>query len=337
MNRLRCFAGSALLLIALSAAPAVSAQGDSPGQELIVCGWDEVFILELRDPGEPRKVWSWRANDASDLPDHVRGLFGTTDECKPIDGGRKVLITSSGGGVAVVEREKSGVTFYGRAANAHSADLLPGNRIAVAASRDPRGRGDRLVIFDLARSDQPLWSEELPSGHGAVWDAQRQILWALADEDIRAYKLRDWETPEPKLERVLAISLPEGGGHDLYPVSGTAHLTVTTTNHCWLFDRDTRTFVLHPMLAEFRHVKSISIHPVTRQLVYVQAEGENWWAERLRFLNPESSLYTRGEHHYKARWLTRWTFNADTGRAPLGNDNSRPAVSTASSRVTRDQ
>jgi hypothetical protein len=240
-----------------------------------------------------------------DCKGHVRGLFGTTDECKPIDGGQKVLITSSGGGVAVVEREKSRVTFYGRAANAHSADFLPGNRIAVAASRDPRGRGDRLVIFDLARSDQPLWSEELPSGHGAVWDAQRQTLWALADEDIRAYRLRDWETPEPKLERVLAISLPEGGGHDLYPVSGTAHLTVTTTNHCWLFDRDTRTFVLHPMLAEFRHVKSISIHPVTRQLVYVQAEGENWWAERLRFLNPEWSLYTRGEHHYKARWMTR--------------------------------
>jgi hypothetical protein len=273
------------------------------GEGLIVCGWDEVFILHLGTEGDPRKIWTWRASEARELPDDVKALFKTTDECKPKDNGRKVLITSSGGAVALVDRYEHRILFYGRAPNAHSADLLPRGRVAVAASVDPEGRGDRLVIFDLTLSDQALWSEELPSGHGVVWDEQRKLLWALADKDVRGYRLRDWETGQPKLDRVLKIALPEAGGHDLYPVSGTALLTVSTGNRCWLFDRDDHTFVPHPTLGDYSRVKSISLHPTTGQLVYVQAEGENWWAERLRFLNPENTLHTPGEHHYKARWI----------------------------------
>ena len=293
----------ASLLVALPAGATVWPQEASVGRQLIVCGWDEVFVLDLGTEGNPRKIWSWRASEASELPEDVKALFKTTDECKPIDNGRKVLITSSGGAVALVDRNEKRVLFYGRAANAHSADLLPGGRIAVAASVDPRGRGDRLFIFDLTRADEPLWSEELPSGHGAVWDEQRKLLWALADEDLRGYRLRDWETNQPRLERVLKIALPEPGGHDLYPVGGGPLLTVTTGNRCWLFDRDTHRFVPHPALGEHPGVKSISVHPETGQLVYVQAEGKNWWAERLHFLNPERTLQTPGEHHYKARWV----------------------------------
>jgi hypothetical protein len=271
-------------------------------QELIVCGWDEVFSLELRAGETPRKTWSWRAAERTDLPEEYRGLFNSTDECKPIEGGRKVLITSSGGAVALVDRERDKVVFYGRAANAHSADLLPGNRVAVAASHDRQGRGDRLILFDRTRPGEELGSEELPWGHGVVWDEQRQVLWALADEEIRVYRLSRWDTAEPKLERTAVIPLPEGGGHDLYPVPGTSLMTVTTKQHCWLFDRDARTLVPHPALSQHVGVKSISVHPVTGQVAYVQAEGEHWWAERLHFLNPEGTIHHPGQHYYKARW-----------------------------------
>ncbi|HXK61582.1 MAG TPA: DUF6528 family protein [Acidobacteriota bacterium] len=291
-----------LLLLAPVCAWLYSLDRTPVSQELIVCGWDEVFVLEFRSGQEPKKIWSWRAAESSDLPDEFKSLFRTTDECKPVANGAELLITSSGGGVALIDYREKRVLFYGRAANAHSADALPNGRIAVAASRDPQGRGDRLVIFDRSRSDEPLWTEELPSGHGVVWDDKRQLLWALADADLRIYELRDWQTTEPKLKRVSTVVLPEDGGHDLYPVPGTSLFTVTTANHCWIFDRDARTFVLHPNLGQLKSVKSISIHPETRQLVYVQAEEPNWWAERLHFLNPDKTLHTAGEHFYKARW-----------------------------------
>ena len=288
--------------LSLLTALAPGQQAGAP-RELVVCGWDEVFILDLDAAGTaPRRTFSWRARNRADLPDEFEKLFNSTDECKPVDGGRKILITSSGSGVALVDRVADRVLFFGRAANAHSADLLPGGRIAVAASHDNAGKGDRLILFDAARSDRELWSDELPWGHGVVWDEGRRVVWALADKDIRAYELRDWESAAPKLQRVATIALPEGGGHDLSPLAGTPMLAISTNNRCWLFDRDARTFRAHPDLGDKPRVKGISHHPATGQLAYVQAEGKDWWAERIHFLHPAGTLHVPGEHFYKVRW-----------------------------------
>src|SRR5687768_2666290 len=83
-----------------------AAQHASRDTELAVCGWDEVFILALGDGPAPanRKVWSWRAKEDSGIPAEMHALFRTTDDCKAIDGGRRILISSSGGAVALVDR-----------------------------------------------------------------------------------------------------------------------------------------------------------------------------------------------------------------------------------------
>ena len=286
------------------------AQPQGARRELIVCGWDEVFILDLdakpdadaTSAKNPRRVWSWRAQDRPELPAEFKPLFKTTDECKPYDEGARILITSSGGGVALVNRADGRVLFHARVTNAHSAELLPNNRVAVAASHDQAGKGDRLIVFDLAEPNAEILSEELPWGHGVVWDAQRNRLWALADKDLRVFELRDWDTRSPGLRRVDLIPLPEGMGHNLSPVPGSPALAISTTNHCWLFDRDTKTFRPHPELGEARHIKSISYHPVTGQLAYVQAEGDNWWADRIHFRQPAGVMHVAGEHFYKVRW-----------------------------------
>lgn len=290
---------------------ATAAQPQAGHRELIVCGWDEVFILDVDakpDTGDgtigsrERRVWTWRAQDRPDLPDEFKPLFKTTDECKPYDGGARILITSSGGGVALVNRADGRVLFHARVTNAHSAELLPNDRVAVAASHDQAGKGDRLIVFDLARSNAEILSEELPWGHGVVWDAQRNRLWALADKDLRVFELRDWSTSSPGLHRIQVIPLPEGMGHNLSAVPGSSALAVSTTNHSWLFDRETLTIRPHPDLGDAPHVKSISYHPVTGQIAYVQAEGKDWWAERIHFLHPPGTIHTAGEHFYKARW-----------------------------------
>ena len=45
-------------------------------QEVIVCGADELFILDIATP-TPRKVWSWRARDRAELPEAMRRTFQT--------------------------------------------------------------------------------------------------------------------------------------------------------------------------------------------------------------------------------------------------------------------
>jgi hypothetical protein len=291
-----------IALLALLAGGFAQAPRATDADQLVVCGWDEVFIVSLPPGREPQRLWTWRAKDRADVPADLHRLFATTDECKPFDGGRRILITSSGGAAALVDRDADRVLFYGRAPNAHSADLLPGGRIAVAASHHRTEKGDRLVLFDRTQPDRELWSDELPWGHGVIWDERRRVVWALADEDIRVFELRDWASAAPKLARTALIPLPEGGGHDFTPVGDTPLVAVSTAKHAWLFDRDTRRFTPHPELSDKATVKSISHHPKTGRIAYVQAEGENWWAERIHFLKPAGTLRVPGEHFYKARW-----------------------------------
>ena len=300
---------AALAFLVLGGSHGVAEQAASITRELIVCGRDEVSIVNLdrRDAaGTPQKIWSWQAAGRADLPTEYHSLFRSTDECKPVAGGTQILITSSGAGVALVDRATKAVLFYGRAVNAHSADLLPNGRVAVAASRDPRGgKGDALVLFDIAKPGRELWRTELRSGHGVVWDAKRHLVWALADHEITSYELMDWNTPAPRLKRVGTFPLPETGGHDLFPVPGTAFLSVTTSTRCWLFDRDAKQMLPHPTLAERPDIKSITTHPLTGQIAYTQADRPNWWTERIRFLNPEETCSVPDEQFYKVRWNAR--------------------------------
>lgn len=273
--------------------------------ELLVCGWDEVMIFacDKRDAsGRMAKIWSWKAAQRIDLPEVMRGRFATTDECKPCETGSNILITASSGGVAYVRRIDGSVLFYAQVSNAHSAELLPGGRIAVAVSFCSRGEGDRLTLFDLDRPDLPLRHEALPGGHGVVWDESRQRLWALSYVDLRVFTLEAWDTDQPQLVKVETILLPERGGHDLYSVPDSADLFVTTGSRVWLFNRDTKTFRPHPELGDLSNVKSVNQHPVTGEIVYVKADAPNWWSASLHFLNLKSVFTVPEEHFYKARW-----------------------------------
>lgn len=148
---------------------------EARAEPLVFCGWDEVFILDLSDAekGNIDKLWSWRARDRKELPDAIRRSFGTTDECKPVDGGAKILISFSGGGCALVERPSGRVLWYASVPNAHSLELPPRDRAIVAGSVSPNG--NRLILYDLARPDRPVWESPLVSAHGVVWDEKRGL------------------------------------------------------------------------------------------------------------------------------------------------------------------
>lgn len=272
------------------------------GRELIVCGWDEVFIIDVSDAGQPpRKVWGWRAADRPELPEAYRGKFRTTDECKPVSGNR-ILITASSDGVALVDRATGKATFWAQCANAHSAEMLPGERIAVACSTRESG-GNRLVLFDAATPEKELFSTELYSGHGAVWDPERKILWALSGRDLRAYSLVAWDSPRPSLKLEGRYSLPDPGGHELIALDKSSMLAGTTNRSVWIFNRDTRQFAPHPLLGERLGVKSISVHPRTGQIAWTQADAPDWWTDKIRFFSPERIIRLEGQRLYKVRWV----------------------------------
>ena len=282
----------ALLALAVSASP-------STAQSLMVCGWDEVFVLDVSSA--PRKVWSWKALDRPELPPAYRTKFRTTDDCKPVSGDR-VLVTASSDGAALVERATGRTIWWGACGNTHSAELLPGDRIVLACSTR-EGTGNKLSLFDASESERELFATELFSGHGVVWDETRARLWALGEKELRSYRLEAWQTDRPSLVLDHRYPLPDVGGHELSAVPRSVHLMVSTHAGVWRFDRDTHQFVPDPDLGGLHDVKSAVIDAATGRLAFTQAEPPEWWTSHIRFRHPDRDVHLPGERLYKVRWV----------------------------------
>ena len=302
MPRIFCLA----VVLTISLVPTAKAE------PILLCGADTVFVVETATAtkGKIEKTWSWNAKQCDELPEAVRRSFTNTDDCKPTDGGSRILISSSSGGCALVDRPSGKVIWYAQVPNAHSLELLPHARIVVASS--VKANGNRLVLFDVSRSNQSIWDTPLPSAHGVVWDKGRQLLWALGFKELRCYELKDWESEKPSLAIKASYPLPDEDGHDLQPIPLSNDLVVTTVHHAYLFDQDKREFRLHPDLGDTANVKSVNVHPVTGQTAFIQASDKAWWSDSLGLLSPVGTIQLPGERMYKARWLAAANLAFDT-------------------------
>jgi hypothetical protein len=297
------------LLFSILAVAAAASGPAGAGERLYACGDDQVreYRIEERHVVES---WRWTAAQATDLPDQYRRrLLGHIDECKPVDGGRAILVTASTGGVALIDRATGKVTFHANAPMAHSADLLPGGLIAVALSIHKNG--DRLQLYDRRRSEAPLRHLPLPSGHGAVWDGSRKRLFVLSHDLIQSYRIARTRR-RPTLVEAARWPLPgRRDGHDLSRRPDGRYL-VTTDDGVWTFDPNDSTFAAFPALNPKLRVKAVSMTDANGggrgagRLAWVQAE-ESWWATSFTIAQADGSdpvrIPVEAMHLYKVRWL----------------------------------
>jgi len=267
---------------------------------VVVCGWDEVFISDI-SIDVPEKIWSWTAEDSDGLPASMRNKFLTTDECKPVSKGREILITSSGGGIALINRKDKKVSFYASLPNAHSAEILPGNRVAVAGSYSQEG--NCINLYDAGKPNIVLFSDSLYGAHGLLWDRNERSLWALGDYELRKYRLGHRKNNGTSLKLDRSYDLPGDGGHDLAFHEESKDIALSTQNNVWIFDTKSELFTKHPLLGEEINVKSISFNKATGETAYVKSTDDNWWAYYIRFAGSERVVYLPYEKIYKVRWL----------------------------------
>jgi hypothetical protein len=295
------------ITLAIAGLAWVPARGQEKASHLLVCGGPQVLRLTVRFAGDTARIVTrsdWEAARSKGMPAEMVDSFKTTDDCKPIDNGTRVLVTSSAGGVAIIERESGDTLFHAFVPNAHSAEVLPRNRVVAAASVNPKG--DRLMLFDRNKSGVELFSTPLHSAHGVHWVEAEQTLWALGHGELQAYELVDWDSAKPSLKLRRSWPLPSASGHDLSPIPNSPSFPnsfiVTTNTHVYTFDRKTGQFTPHAALGTRPVVKSVSIHPTTGRVVFTQADRPEWWTRTLRFLDPAATLPFPGDRLYKARW-----------------------------------
>ncbi len=283
-----------LTLLALSLAM-------SPGPAAYACGDDQVREVRITPDG-PVEVWRWTARDARDLPAEYRTrLIAHIDECKPVDRNRAILVTASTGGAVLIDRASGRVLFRARVPMAHSADLLPGGRIAIALSISTEG--DRLQLYDRLHSERVVQDLPLPSGHGTVWDAKRHRLFALSHDLIQSFRLTG-QGRTSQLVEIARWTLPgRRDGHDL-SLGEDGRYYVTTDDGAWRFDPGDGSFVPYTPLNPALQVKSVSA--TADRVAWVQAE-EKWWANGFTVMTPDGRDRRRialdGIHLYKVRWI----------------------------------
>lgn len=288
------------LLIALISALPLRAGAET--LRFTACGKANLAIFQLSTeaPDAIEEVWRWVPAEYEGLPDDAGRLFRHIDECWPLEGGSKILITSSTDGVGIVDRAKRQFHFVGEATNAHSAALTPGGNIAVAASKG----GDELILFDKGSVDHRLASAPLKLAHGVLWDARRRRLIALGDERLAIFKIIKTDDQGVRLKETKSFSLPEAGGHNLSWGLGRESLFISTASCVWLFDLSTDEFSHDPNLSQSPYIKSVSVNAAGDVILWVQADQEKWWSDAVH-LTAAQRTYTLpvGMEIYKARWF----------------------------------
>ena len=267
---------------------------------MAVCGDGIVRIIDMAesDSTDIKEVWRWDKDDPQvNLPKGYDMLMRNLDECKFVDNNTKMLLTASGDGMMLLDIKTKDILCYAHVPMAHSADLLPNNRIAVALSTHKQGNA--LEIYDIDTPEKVVFRDSLYSGHGVVWNEKRQRLYALGYKELREYELMDWNTDQPSLRQVKMWEIPMESGHDLSPVDDNRMLVSAHEGVMW-FDIDKEEFSPFEPLRDVENVKSVNYNPETQKLVYTKAEI-SWWTHHIYQENPNKVVTMDSLKVYKVR------------------------------------
>lgn len=277
--------GIGLIIVAFSGCPlAATAREIADGGHdatLILGGGNFVKIVDTADmlDGDdyyPGVIWEYDVRDAASIMGIKRSKADHVDDCKPIDDNTKILITSSYHWTIIVDRDTRNIDFWTTASrNAHSAEVLPGNKIAVACSNP----GDSIQIYDRSRPNEILFSIELPSAHGVVWNDKRQRLYANGKQRLNIYSLIFADTDTPKLILQKSIKTPQGGTHDLSDVD--ENTLIVSGQKAYFFDMNEETFTELKRFSDCTAIKSINYNPKNGECWFTDStdpEGDYSWS-----------------------------------------------------------
>ncbi|MBR4994817.1 MAG: hypothetical protein IKY82_02015 [Alistipes sp.] len=269
-----------------------------------LCGDNVVKIIDTKhsDGDKIAQIWQWNIEEPTvGLPAEYAKYLNPLDECKFVDNHSKLLLTSSHSATVLIDIKSRKCLFYARTPMAHSAELLPNDRIAVALSTNRYGNS--LELYDIATSEKVIWKDSLYSGHGVVWNAKRESLYALGYDVLREYKLKDWTSDTPSLEKVAEWPIPVKSGHDLSKVDDSRML-VSGLEGVYFFDTESGEFSPFEPLQTTQNVKSVNYCPKSKRLIYTKAE-ESWWTHNVYQLSPYKTITIDSVKIYKVRPINK--------------------------------
>lgn len=273
----------------------------------------------IRDAETHRNIWSWDPYTAC-VPSAQQSWFVNPSEVKPVFNRRYILMTASGGAVALIRLSDHKLMFYANCGqNPHSAEMLPDGNIVTAESRS--GEINTFVMDTVKVLGAKASTLKIGNAHNVVWDKKRGFLYAtgtIASGSTALFRFKyNGDRTNPKLTGQTRIYTfqNESGGHDLYPVYGEEDkLWLTAASGVYKFDltgvtESTNNDSPEPTCTKIydtADIKSISNGP---DGVLMLKPTEEWWAAGLVNEKGEELFKMLGAKIYKGRWMLDNTFS----------------------------
>lgn len=282
-----------------------AAVADNPFFGNIIVGDQKATQVSIMKPDvpwhEPQAcIWSWSPAHDGAIASDKKPLFNNISDVRATEDGQHVLVTASGGGIALVELKTKSAVFQAYVkGNPHASTILPGQAVAIASSH-----GNTITVVtrkDNGAVPHASCTVELADAHGVVWDAQLGLLWALGFDKLNAYRYNQ-NTDAPELTLVQSFTpAKDFGGHDLTPAYGRPHtLYLTGKNTIFRFDT---TLGRCKTFRKLENVKAISRHPDTGSVIYLTPK-QSWVSDSITELTSPQRTWTLPEaQFYKARWF----------------------------------
>ena len=261
----------------------------------------DVLVMDVDgDWSKPESIlWKWNPEGDPNIPADRLKRFNHIDETKVVNGGKQILVTSSTGGMALVDVATKQSVFTGYpGGSTHSADLLPDGTIITASST-----GNFLMVFtrkDGEKTAHKTFKLTFVDAHGVVWDKLLGLVWAVGKEAVICCRYNfDYENPQLTIVESFPLKPNPYWGHDLILLEKERKLLMTGRN---MLEFDTMTGQ-YKLFLKRKSVKSISIHPETGEQL-VQIPKENYWNDTVTLLNGDRKWTLPGNAKiYKARWF----------------------------------
>ena len=253
-----------------------------PENAVVLAEQSRTAILVM-DMSTKKVVWEWEPLTGG-IPSAKRSLFKKPSECKPVLNNEYVLMTASGGAVALIRfADKKVMCFAECGVNPHSAEILPDGNIVTAESK----QGEiNLFAVDMEKGTMVKKStKKIGNAHNLVWDAKRQCIYTTgtinnAGKSVTAlfrFKYNnDKENPALTNQARIYTFDNEKGGHDLFPVYGeTDKLWLTAEHGVYQFDMSAATLAA-TTIYEIGDVKAVGKDAQGND--YLLKPTESWWA-----------------------------------------------------------
>ncbi|MGM9768506.1 MAG: DUF6528 family protein [Candidatus Cryptobacteroides sp.] len=262
---------------------------ESESTVLVFCGDNMVYMVNadlVSDVYTEAVIWSLDVKTLASQLGLSESRCDHLDDCKIVDNGKKLLLSSSYGWCALVDIATSKVQFYStQCPNAHSAEYIMGKYIAVACSSGDTDDHSKVQLYDINQSNVILSKSALESAHGVVWNSQRQELYAAGGNVLQTCTIEGIDSGTVSLKLVKSVSTPQGGLHDLTFVDDNTLCLAGVK--AYLYNINTGSFDEMMHFTNSISIKSLNYNPESGEFWYTDAtvpEGnETWSSQKIRF------------------------------------------------------